>query len=277
MSRRWLCQPLDIALPRLDPSLAGLTIAHLTDMHVSGPWRRRWDRLLNEMAQRTFDLILITGDQMHHPGDEEVACRVLARLLAGMRSRLGVFGVFGNHDTPLGRQRMRALPGIVWLDDQGVWLADGRIRLWGQLSDRCRDPDALQLLANLDQEKLPPTPASSPRPLTLLMTHYPMELPTAADLGVDLMFSGHTHGGQWRLPWPGIPRAFYNSSDLPMHLTCGLLAHRRTLAAVSRGLGESSIPMRFFCPAHVPIYRLTPYPADATPMEPEAIINLHPF
>lgn len=273
MFSRPLCQLLDIHLPRLDPSIQGLTIAHLTDLHICRR-RSRWRRLIDEMAGQTFDLILLTGDQMHHAGDEAIACDVLSELLAVMQSRLGIWGVFGNHDTLAGRQQMRRLPQIRWLEDQGVSLADGRIRLWGQRTDKCLDPDSLSLLANLQADGRCPTAGDANRPLTLLMTHYPMELPTAADLGVDLMLSGHTHGGQWRLPWGGMRRSFYNSSDLPMSLSCGLLSHRRTIAAVSRGLGESSIQLRFFCDPHVPVYRLRPAGSWA---DDPGIVNLHPF
>ncbi len=101
---------------------------------------------------------------------------------------------------------------------------------------------------------LNPSPCVYPRPaLRLLLSHYPTYLPTAADLKVDVMFSGHTHGGQLRLPFYG---PLYNSSDLPLSLSSGLLRCRNTLAAVSRGLGETFLPIRCFCPPQLPVYEL---------------------
>jgi hypothetical protein len=114
--------------------------------------------------------------------------------------------------------------------------------------------------------------ATAPRTLRLMLAHYPGYLPTAADLGVDLVFSGHTHGGQCRIP-PN--RALHNSSDLPMHLTSGILRHQRTLCVVSRGLGESLLPLRLFCPPHIPVYtiRRGPLAGEAT----GAMVNLRPW
>jgi hypothetical protein len=105
-----------------------------------------------------------------------------------------------------------------------------------------------------------------------MLSHYPMYLPTVADMGVDLMFSGHTHGGQWRVPFAG---ALYNSSDLPMFLSSGILRHRRTLCVVSRGLGETWLPIRFFCPPHMPLYTLHrgPLPGQHT----DRLENVQPW
>ena len=74
-----------------------------------------------------------------------------------------------------------------------------------------------------------------------------------ADMGVDIMIAGHTHGGQCRFPGR---RAFTNSCDLPLRLTAGIMRHRNTLAVVTRGLGESRLPLRLFCPPQLPIYTL---------------------
>ena len=86
-----------------------------------------------------------------------------------------------------------------------------------------------------------------------MLSHFPHYLPVAADLGIDILISGHTHGGQCRLPG-GL--ALVNSSDLPLRLTSGILRHRNTVAVVSRGLREARLPLRLFCPPHLPIYTL---------------------
>jgi predicted MPP superfamily phosphohydrolase len=96
-----------------------------------------------------------------------------------------------------------------------------------------------------------------------MLSHMPHFLGHAADMGMHAVFAGHTHGGQIRLP---TGHALVNSTDLPLHLTSGLLRHRDTLAAVSRGVGVTRFPLRLFCPAHVPIYNLRrgPMPGEAS-------------
>jgi predicted MPP superfamily phosphohydrolase len=87
----------------------------------------------------------------------------------------------------------------------------------------------------------------------MVLSHLPMTLPVLADLGVDVMLCGHTHGGQIR-PLPGC--VIYNSTDWPLHLTSGLLRHQNTLCATSRGLGEAGLPLRVFCPPQLPLFTL---------------------
>ena len=81
----------------------------------------------------------------------------------------------------------------------------------------------------------------------------------------DLLFAGHTHGGQFRLS-PQI--APHTSCDLPMDLAGGILRARQTLCAVSRGLGNAVVELRVNCPPHVPLYTLRSGPLE--PLAPEA-------
>ena len=106
----------------------------------------------------------------------------------------------------------------------------------------------------------------------MLLSHYPTYLPVAADLGVDVVFSGHTHGGQCRLARQVVP---FNSCDLPMDLTAGLLRHRDTLCAVSRGLGETFLPLRVLCPPQLPVYTLRRGPLPGSPTQ--HVENVQPW
>src|SRR5262249_19671015 len=85
----------------LPPSLSGLRIAHLTDVHMRRRWMGAYDELLEQIRADPPDLVLFTGDLVEHrrtqPRELELAQRFIERLSA----RLGVFAIFGNHDGDL--------------------------------------------------------------------------------------------------------------------------------------------------------------------------------
>jgi predicted MPP superfamily phosphohydrolase len=286
-------ETLDISLPHLPASLEGLRIAHLTDLHVRRP-RGRHRLLLKAMDALEADLTLLTGDYMCDPGDEPAAMNVLREVCRRIRSPLGAFGVLGNHDTHVMRAMADELP-VRWLDNECVRLAGQPIEVMGFVNQKHRRPDVLALVEAMEragpavpamgvpvrhdvaaarsepvdqrlvqQRPRPAQPAQPDRPLRLLLSHYPTMLPVASELGVHLMFSGHTHGGQWRLPGRLAP---YTSCDLPSGLCAGILRHRQTLCAVARGIGETFVPLRILCPPHLPVYVLHrgPLPGAPTP------------
>jgi hypothetical protein len=259
-----LIDALDLPLPRWPAVLEGLRVAHVSDTHCRRQ-RDRHDRLVRELADAQPDLLLLTGDYMSHPGDEPFALSLLHQLAERVRAPLGLFGVFGNHDSPkLIRQATEQVPAIRWLINDAVRLevpgvpskdAGEVIDLWGLhvQSGRPADAVALSLAVSAPGQPAPTNPHDLARPPRLMLSHYPQTLAQAADLGIDAVFAGHTHGGQVRLP---NGRALRNSSSLPLHLTAGKLRHRRSVALVSRGLGEMTLPLRMFCPPHAPLYTI---------------------
>lgn len=272
-----LIHPVPLTLPALPASLQGLRIVHLTDLHITRPTRRHklLVKLLNAI---NADLILLTGDYMTNPGHEPASEKVMRELASHFTARLGTFGVFGNHDTLDLRHRLADLPNVRWLNNESHTFDDLPLELVGMETLKYIYPDSVAMLGQAGKAKqsslqsaatLIATPAATPiakpiashgdqphateLPLRVMLCHHPTYLPVASDLGVDLMLSGHTHGGQCRLPFK---RALINSTDLPMHLTSGVLRHRNTLGLVSRGLGEVHLPLRVFCPPQLPVYEL---------------------
>ena len=160
---RPLIEPMTLALPHRGKTgrarWAGLRVLHLTDLHVRGP-RPRHGRLLDELAACDADLVLLTGDYMTKAGDERAALPVLRRVVEALRPRLGLYGVFGNHDTPAFAEACRArLPRVRWLGNEAVGAAagDGRrsgllaeagLRLSGLHSLSTTQPDPVALLAS---------------------------------------------------------------------------------------------------------------------------------
>jgi predicted MPP superfamily phosphohydrolase len=267
-----LIDRFELTLPHLPDELEGLTVAHLTDPHIQRP-RRRYDDVIACMSAERVDLVFLTGDYMSIPGDEPAAAEVLRRLITSLKPRLGTFGVFGNHDTPDLRRRMMAMSDLAvrWLENECACGVAPGLEVLGIDIDMFTAGDSVALATGWGGG-CGETTAGWVRPLRLLLSHLPTYLATAADLGVDVMFAGHTHGGQCRLPG-GF--ALRNSTDFPLRLTSGVLRHRDTLCVTSRGLGEILLPFRTFCPAHLPIYtfRRGPLMGEAT----DGIENVLPW
>ena len=253
LNRKGFIYRVNLNIPRLPVSLEGLRIAHLTDLHVTRP-RRRFDRIRTLLANVRVDLIVMTGDYINREGDEEACTQVMTRLTDLLRPRLGIYGVYGNHDTPKLKERLAKLP-IHWLNNEMYWLDEAPVLLMGFAADTTRKPDSIAMLIGDGEHTGRPVVKGDQagESLRLLLSHYPHYLPVAADLDVDIMLTGHTHGGQCRLPGG---RALTNGCDLPLRMSSGILRHRQTLAVVSRGLGEVRLPFRLFCPHQLPVYTL---------------------
>lgn len=230
----------------------GLRVAHLTDLHIVKP-TQRLSRLIYQLGKVRLDLGLLTGDFMIRHRPCEPALSYLRELTESVHPIHGWVGVFGNHDTAEFVRSALELP-VHWLADQAASIQGLPVDVvgLGQAGRRGR-PDGVAAARAV--AGLPDTPGR----LRLALTHRPDDLPLCADLGADLAFAGHTHGGQVRIPL--INRAIYNSSDLPIPLSAGMLRHQDTVMLVPRGLGSTDflqLPIypRLCCPPHAPIYTL---------------------
>lgn len=227
-----------VRVPGLPACLSGLTIALLTDLHA-GAWVDR--AFIARIVERTNalrpDLVAITGDLV----DGRVArlARTVAPL-AGLRSRFGSFFVLGNHEfysapeewaahlPSLGIKVLRnARASVEGLDLVGVDDWNARMGGFGP------GYDLQAALAGRD----PSRPA-------VLLAHQPRGFERAADLGVGLQLSGHTHGGQiW--PWTLAVRLAYHP------YTAGLYHHGGSSLYVSRGCGFWGPPVRVGAPPEI--------------------------
>jgi len=267
-----LIDPIDLPLPGLAPALEGLRIAHVTDLHIRRD-RRRWRDLADQLNRLRVDLLVMTGDYMSHPGDEPTAARVLERLIDGLRPRHGSVAVFGNHDTSELRDRLAHLP-VTWLHNEVHRLETTptvEVLGLGLLASETGDAPALALQATAAGETDAGVHAGrdDDRPLRVMLAHRPEAIPIGADLGLDLVLTGHTHGGQCRMPGK---RALHNSSSFPLAMSAGLFRHRHTLGVIARGAGEIALPLRTFCPPHVPLYTLRRRPMPGQPSS-----DIHPL
>lgn len=226
-----------IKLRRLPREFDGLRIVQLSDIHHS-PFtgREQVERAVQTANSLQPDIIALTGDYVSHEREYAVPC---AEMLGGLRARLGVYAILGNHDhwtdAALITDLFRA-EGIRVLVNEGMRFEHPQHR------------EASFWLAGVDDtmvglEDLPLALAGSRADeMKLLLAHNPIVLRRAARAGVDLVLSGHTHGGQvtWRneRSVSGRPRR---------RLLRGLGKQGDTQIYVSRGLGTVVLPVRYGC------------------------------
>ena len=258
---------LSLRLPRLPAAMEGLRIAHLSDIHYGLYLSdRSLDRVLDLTLAQHPDLIAITGDFVTQ---SPVFIEPVCTMLAGLHAPLGVWGVLGNHDFRSGAERLTVglrRRGIHVLRNQRQMLQHGSARFQiAGVDDSRQHPDVAATLGYPGRAEGAPhgrrerrgeaaggglrraAPAET-RPFTLLLAHNPLELDAAAGCGVDLVLSGHTHGGQIKLR---IAAPLY-----ARFLPAGLLSQGETQMYVSRGLGQVIVPMRVGAPPELAILTL---------------------
>lgn len=229
-----------LRLPRLPAAWDGLTILHLSDLHFVGtPGRGYFQFVMDRCAEWQPDVVALTGDI----ADTRRHIRWIVPVLGRLRWRCAAVAILGNHDhwleTQYIRRRLRRLGMIV------------PVNSWHQIEVRG------QPLVVIGHEGpwLKPAPdlTNCPRePFRLCLSHTPDNIRWARRAGVDLMLSGHVHGGQIRFPLFGsvlVPSRYGRRYD------CGVFDEAPTLLHVSRGL-SGDYPLRYLCRPEVTLLTL---------------------
>ena len=225
--------------------LDGLRVVQLTDIHL-GPWNSLANvrRIVAAANALDPDLIALTGDYVLYSADYVAP---VAAALSGLRTRVGVVGVLGNHDWwedgPISKQHLTNA-GVKMIDNGRVFVTPSR-----RLADAPQDGLCVAGVGDLYTDSqdygsaLGGLPGEMPR---LLLSHNPdvaEERPfVTSGYRVDLMLSGHTHGGQIRLPVIGSP---VTMSRYGQKYVRGLVQGPTCPVYISRGLGMAMLPVRF--------------------------------
>jgi uncharacterized protein len=231
-----------VSVRGLRPELAGLRIVQLSDVHLGPFLRSRWiERRLVQVNALRPDLIVVTGDMLDQ--DAELS-EALVPSLRRLRAPLGVWGVTGNHEFYAGLDRSLAVlrsAGIEMLRDRSAQVAPGLV---------LAGVDDLTARRQFGGSDHPVDRALAGRPpgTTIFLCHSPWQVERAAELGVDLMLSGHTHDGQI---WP-----FRYLVRLMYPYVAGRYAVNGMTLIVSRGTGFWGPPMRLFKPAEITLITL---------------------
>ena len=239
----------DLTVRHLPAAFEGMTIAFVADTH-HGPLNPL-DYLAGAVAMVNAlrpDLVVLGGDYVQHsysfehPDSHRRYVWPGVEVLSSLRAPLGCFAVLGNHDymvDPALTRRALARYGLRDLTNTGVWLERGGARLHLGGVDDCRKgspslPPALGDMTEADAG--------------ILISHNPDYVEWIRDKRVDLVLSGHTHGGQVVLPFVGAP---ITSSWFGQKYLQGLRQGPSARVFVTRGVGTTGLPIRLACPPEV--------------------------
>ncbi|TBR17909.1 hypothetical protein EPO15_15900 [bacterium] len=219
-----------------------LRILHIGDLHVR-TWSRVEERVLAEARRAAPDLVFLSGDYSAVPG----SVADLERLLRELAAVAPVYAALGNSEYLRPVQQAIRLPGLTWLDDdnRAVSVRGTTLRVYGIRPGSERN--FWQLGRN-----------TRPFELGVCLYHFPDFAPTVERVPYDLMLSGHTHGGQIRLPGVG---ALISMSRAGTAYAEGVFRSEGKTAVVTSGVGCESYGLpraRFLCPPEVVVVDLVP-------------------
>jgi uncharacterized protein len=247
---------LELRVPRLPPAFDGYTVYQISDLHMHQIGRR--ERILRRLLEQLppADLIAVTGDMIH----TAFGIAPFLELAQSFQSKDGIYAVFGNSEhkngvRPHAFARTLTENGILPLLNTHTLIRRGAATLAvAGVDDPVNDLDRMaQAIYDI-----PDTVC------TLLLMHSPDGIAEAAVRGVDVVLSGHTHGGQVALPIFGAP---YTHSLLGRRMSHGYYAGRklrriigirpgRTQLYVTRGLGLSGLALRFLTRPELTLFTL---------------------
>lgn len=235
-----------MVLENLAEPFRGFRIVHLTDIHHGVYFPAE---ALNAVVELTNelqpDLVAITGDFVTH---SKAYIEPAAEILGRLHAHEGVFAVLGNHDFRVGAEQISRA-----LDRQGIQLLRNRHTELRRAGQKC-------YLAGIDDFRYRADLGRAMRGIprsasTILLSHNPRIIGAAAKCGVGLVLSGHTHGGQVRLPVVG---SIYGRTGKRSRFKSGRDSLGSTQIYVSRGIGTVLLPVRYGCPSEIPHFVLEP-------------------
>jgi predicted MPP superfamily phosphohydrolase len=260
-----------VSLPLLPSGARDIRILHFSDLHLT-PARKREIADIKGWARLRPDLVISTGDFLAHREAVGVALNALNELL----DLPGLY-VFGSNDyyapkfkNPLsylkedsGERKLGEKLPIEEFDRQlqnRGWInlnnKRSSITINGLTIDTRGTDDA-----HLELDEYERVAGKKSRELSIGVTHAPYSrvLNAMAKDGIDVIFAGHTHGGQIRVPWFGGTRSLTTNCDLPNWRSRGLTkSGLDPYLHISAGMGYNPFtPIRFLCPSEASIVTLT--------------------
>jgi predicted MPP superfamily phosphohydrolase len=242
----YLINEVRLSIDNLPAAFRGWKVVQFSDVHFGFHYGlREFGKVVNIINDLNPDVLLFTGDLVQrgnaHP-------ERMIPLLQKLQARGGKWAVTGNHDYPTKTKVVNALQssefqvlenkhGIIPFNGQFLYIAGLDEVLYG-------NPNLAMALKGLSVDDC-----------VLLLVHEPDVADSIAKYPVSAQFSGHSHGGQVRIPFYG--PVF--TPELAQKYVDGLyyVGERKMPLYVNRGVGTSSLPIRFSCRPEITVFHLS--------------------
>ncbi|WP_438347183.1 metallophosphoesterase [Paenibacillus sp. FA6] len=249
----WLWEPKQLAIETvqlhfntLPSAFDGLKVVQFSDVHLGFHFDdKRMKKLVKAISSQSPDIICFTGDIVDRDSESLVGAM---SDLSSLHAPLGKYAVLGNHDhwgQPAEVRRMLQECGFTVLQNSHVIVRkqDSMFAIVGLEDQLHGNPDPKKALEGITEGTF-----------SLLLIHEPDYADTAALYPFDMQLSGHSHGGQVRLP-------FFGAIITPMgsrRYIQGLykLKSSGMQLYVNRGVGVTQLPIRFLCRPELTVFTL---------------------
>lgn len=242
-----------INIKGLPEEFAGFRILHLTDLHYGFLVPKILiEYVINKANSIEKEITVCTGDYIHEKKNTK-EIDIVWPMLMKLKAPMGVYSVLGNHDHWGNFDR-----SLYWLNKSGQNLRHKAISL-----EKHGRKIYLGGAGDLweDELKIDETFSSiDPEGFKILLSHNPDSADAEFSTQINLILSGHTHGGQVSLPMIGPPVLPVNNKKY----TSGLIKTERSSVFISKGIGWAVLPARFNCAPEIAVLHL--YPAHSNSM-----------
>jgi len=221
-----------------------LRMAHLSDFHVDNFKDDVFlDQVIDSVNRLEPEVIFLTGDYV----DETDHLQRLTDLVSRLYAPLGIYSCLGNHDfwsDPDAIRKSLEVAGVVFPPAEGVTI---KLNKTHDLRIFRSDYPYVKPWSFSSGDKLENT-------LDIVLSHTPDHFYKLAECGADLVFSGHLHGGQWRIPAFG---SVISPSIRDRLFDLGHFPYKDTDLFVTAGIGTVWMPFRINCPAEILLVNLS--------------------
>ena len=249
-SGKFLVRRVRIAMPRCPDRLKGLTITHISDLHVGRLFRAEHLPAVVEAANRLrSDLVVVTGDLVDHTID---FLPPAADGLAQLEHRYGRFLVAGNHDlmdspAKFVAEMRRREPGFLRDDLVKLQIGGEKVQIAGLFWSHTDRSDGM--IIGHDERAFNALMTAEPNVFTIGLAHHPHAFDALAAHGVDLTLAGHAHGGQFCVGVPGTGLSI-SAGNLLFRYIRGQYRQGQSVLFVTAGVGNW-FPVRLNAPAEI--------------------------